>query len=346
MKLVQSLGGPPSSAFMPHGHYAGSACWAAGPTVQGRHWRRPLGVSVRGPTPRLSSCGYSARVHRTRASGRTQIGRDTHVRSSTSNHEEGAWDARQQTRRRRAPAAVDPFQSRRGAAMSTNEEKFFPSLVSGLRDLQAEGDAISTMTVVNLVERIIRVFDYLGTVLAFAKVDMHAKCESLRAAAATHPTLEGLVQADIQAGMVTTKNSCGRNLHRLTAVIKFLRLFLTQLLDSPNNTLKVTAGCPPVACRDEASAAPLDAAKKAYSDSLAPIHTFVVRNTVWAGLYMLPTRAAFLESIQEDEESARGAAEEFVNNSGSVEAKILALVLCKQYQKAMKPWLKATPRAC
>lgn len=258
---------------------------------------------------------------------------------------------------------------------------------------------MSTMAVVNMVEKIIRVFDYLGAVLSFAKSDMHAKCESLRAIAPMRPTLQDIITADVEARVVTKKNSCGRNLHRLTGVIRFLRLFLEQLLKSPSITLKVRlhacaayvacllrrrawaccslegtmrevickaqycfcvegpckhpgcrvpegischpfctharrarcSRCVPIPCasctwHDTATChRPQDAASKAYTDSLASIHTFMVRNTVWAGMYVLPTRAQFMASIGEDEESSRGMAEEFSRGAAGVEASILAL---------------------
>ncbi len=45
--------------------------------------------------------------------------------------------------------------------------------------------------------------------------------------------------ADKQAGIVTQKNSCGRNLHRLNVVLTFLRLLLNKLLDDANMSVKV-----------------------------------------------------------------------------------------------------------
>lgn len=39
--------------------------------------------------------------------------------------------------------------------------------------------------------------------------------------------------------------------------------------------------------------------------SLHPIHTYMVQTAVWAGLGMVPSRAAFMASIGEDEDSAR-----------------------------------------
>ncbi len=68
-----------------------------------------------------------------------------------------------------------------------------------------------------------------------------------------------------------------------------------------------------------------DAANYAYEGALAPIHPYAVRTAVWAGMYILPTRQAFLESIGETEDSARELAAQFVAGSPEVEKTILAL---------------------
>ena len=45
--------------------------------------------------------------------------------------------------------------------------------------------------------------------------------------------------ADTQAGTLTQKNSCARNLHRLNAVLTFMRLLLARLITDSQVSIKV-----------------------------------------------------------------------------------------------------------
>lgn len=186
------------------------------------------------------------------------------------------------------------------------KKKFIPEIAEGLRVAQSNGDNVHTLDFVVLMDKIIIVFEFLGPILAFAKADMHSKAETLRTAASVHPTLGGLVEADKKAGLVATKNSCARNLHRLTSVLKFMRLLLIKLVEGPTVSLK-------------------DAANFAYEAALAPIHPYSVRTAVWAGMYMLPTRQTFLASIGETEQSAKAPAEEFSKGAEDLEKVVLGL---------------------
>ena len=42
------------------------------------------------------------------------------------------------------------------------------------------------------------------------------------------------------AGVIALKNSCGRNLHRLNAVLAFMRLLLDKLLQNASTSVKVS----------------------------------------------------------------------------------------------------------
>jgi hypothetical protein len=68
-----------------------------------------------------------------------------------------------------------------------------------------------------------------------------------------------------------------------------------------------------------------DAASFAYDQALSPIHPYVVRTAVWAGMYVLPSRQVFMTSIGETEESALEPSTTFTTGSPAVEAAILAL---------------------
>lgn len=63
----------------------------------------------------------------------------------------------------------------------------------------------------------------------------------------------------------------------------------------------------------------------AYDRSMAPMHTWVVRTGIKAGMIALPTREDFLESIGETEESARTHVEPFVRATDAVVTSIAKL---------------------
>lgn len=84
----------------------------------------------------------------------------------------------------------------------------------------------------------------------------------------------------LQAGTVTVKNSCSRNLHRLLSSISFISSLLHNLGSSSSCTLHT-------------------AASNAYNGSMAQIHNFFVRTAVKTSMYTLPTRQGFLDSIGE-----------------------------------------------
>lgn len=90
----------------------------------------------------------------------------------------------------------------------------------------------------------------------------------------------GLSLVLLQAGTVTVKNSCSRNLHRLLSSISFISSLLQNLESSSSCTLHT-------------------AASNAYNGSMAQIHNFFVRTAVKTSMYTLPTRQGFLESIGE-----------------------------------------------
>ena len=84
----------------------------------------------------------------------------------------------------------------------------------------------------------------------------------------------------VQNNCVTTKNSRARNLHRLGSALTFIMTLMQELSRSTAVQLK-------------------DAAHVAYDVALAPIHTKLVKSVVIAGLLALPSRATFLENINE-----------------------------------------------
>lgn len=84
----------------------------------------------------------------------------------------------------------------------------------------------------------------------------------------------------VQAGKLTTKNSCARNLYRLLAGISFISQLLQNLARNRHKPLR-------------------QAASEAYDATLSAMHGYMVRMAIKTSMYMLPTREAFLTSINE-----------------------------------------------
>jgi hypothetical protein len=190
--------------------------------------------------------------------------------------------------------------------MATADEKFLSGLTQALVVVHAKGKPISTIDFITVCERILPVFDHLGSVFVFAKNEMSSKKDSIIKVAATHTTLDQIIDADKVAGVTTKKNSCARNLHRLTSVITFVQRLLEKLCESSTSTLR-------------------DAASVAYEEVMAPFHTYVVRAGVRAGLLALPSKETFLASIGETLETAKGHSDEFIVAAKSVTPDILQL---------------------
>ncbi|KAJ9531530.1 hypothetical protein QJQ45_015004 [Haematococcus lacustris] len=184
--------------------------------------------------------------------------------------------------------------------------RFLPALVLAMQQVHQEGQDISTRSFALLMEHILGIFDYLGAVLHFAKADMITKSNSLKQVAVQLPLLRDVVQEDSRRGTVTVKDSCARNMHRLVCVVTFMRVLLEQFARSPSVTVK-------------------EAATAAYEQALAPIHTYVIRTAVWAGMYVLPSREHFMHQLGETEQSARQSALAFLACSKDVEQRVLRL---------------------
>jgi hypothetical protein len=229
--------------------------------------------------------------------------------------------------------------------MASDDGRFLALIAEGVREVAAQLEqGVQTGALAQLVDHITIVFDHLGPVLHFAKAEMHSKCETLKAKAKACPMLADIVAADRKAGTLAVKNSAARNLHRLTTVIMFMRKLLEKLLLDQACSLKVGGldacmawrwleGAHPHGATPSPLSLPLssqDATSHAYEHSLAPIHPYVVRTAVWAGMYVLPTREAFMQSLGESEASARPYAEEYVAGAAKIEQVILALYGCNE----------------
>ncbi|KAL0030221.1 hypothetical protein WJX77_003427 [Trebouxia sp. C0004] len=203
--------------------------------------------------------------------------------------------------------------------MGTQQEGIFlPGLARAFESLDISGD-LSTLQFAKACEAILPVFDRLGQAFVFAQKDMVVKRESLEHASSRLPTLNAVVAADKKAGTVTTKNSCSRNLHRLLSSVSFISSLLQNLAADKACTLHT-------------------ATASAYSGTMAPMHNFFVRTAVKGGMYTLPTRAGFLQSIGETEESARVHSAKFISASHTIVQKAEALFAGTAMPKSDTTW--------
>ncbi|EFJ48912.1 hypothetical protein VOLCADRAFT_90666 [Volvox carteri f. nagariensis] len=187
-----------------------------------------------------------------------------------------------------------------------SHSRYLEGLAASLRIVHGQGDAIASADFASLCEHILGAFDHLGAIMYFAKLEMGGKVDSIKRVSGQLTTLREVVEADISANRATLKGSCARNLHRLMLVITFVRLMLSNLMENPGMQLK-------------------DALWNAYQGSLSPIHTYMVRTAVWAGLVTMPTRETFMRSIGETEESARAHVPEVITTAADVVTRLEVL---------------------
>lgn len=169
-----------------------------------------------------------------------------------------------------------------------SSKRFLPDLTAAVEKAAAQNPAL-TADFSCAVDQVLPVFDSLGMVMAFAKTEMLAKNESIRGLIPKYATLKDIVDADKKSNTVTTKNSGARNLHRLRTVILFISQLLQNLIADADATLSA-------------------AATEAYKETLAVYHSTIVRGSVSTGMMLLPSRAAFLESLGESDASGGDAA--------------------------------------
>lgn len=135
---------------------------------------------------------------------------------------------------------------------------------------------------------------------AVARHEFNSKLSTLKSLSPTAP-LACVVDADVAANRTGAKGSPTRCLHRLVAAISFIDILLTRLASgpAPGPTLR-------------------EAAAEAYDRALSPLHSYLVRGAVRAGLMTLPSREHFIHQLGETEETVRPRCREVVAASGAV----------------------------
>lgn len=108
----------------------------------------------------------------------------------------------------------------------------------------------------------------------------------------------------MQDGTVTVKNSPARNLHRLIGTVSFISAIFKHL--QAGKSLK-------------------DAVSDAYDETLAQLHSWVVRTGIKTGMLGLPSRDAFFTSIGETDASAEEHARGFTEAADAIVSSVMKL---------------------
>eukprot|EP00878_Enallax_costatus_P001071 GHUV01001208.1.p1 GENE.GHUV01001208.1~~GHUV01001208.1.p1 ORF type:complete len:223 (+),score=32.11 GHUV01001208.1:201-869(+) len=204
------------------------------------------------------------------------------------------------------------------ATCATLREQYLEVLALRLRQTSKSAPRIGTKDFVECCDTILPFFDHLGPVFHVARGEFQQKLDTLKLQAEQKPYLYDIVEADKRAKKATVKNSCTRNLHRLTAAILFMKILFERLLGSAAAADSMdSAIAADVTLRDAASAA--------YEAALAPFHTGIVKGVVRAGLLTLPSKEHFINSIGESEETAAVRAREVIAACQAVHASVIRL---------------------
>ncbi|PSC72987.1 glycolipid transfer [Micractinium conductrix] len=175
--------------------------------------------------------------------------------------------------------------------MAGDEENWLPRMTRAFLALDSSTHAIDTAAFADAMEKVLPIFEKIGTVFLFARHEFAHKIETIVAIKGSMSTLDQVVAAGKADGTITKKNSPARNVHRLLNTLNFIAAIFENL----------------------AKGMPLkDAVSEGYDRTLAQIHAWVVRAGIKTGMMALPSREHFLASIGETEESARLHGEPFV----------------------------------
>jgi len=143
-----------------------------------------------------------------------------------------------------------------------------------------EGD-VDIRLYIQAYEEIVKIFAYLGSVFKFVSNDVTAKLAILREKEtdSSYRSVQSMISHEIEHSLTNTKNNGCRTLLRLHRALAFISAFMKSL-DS-NNT-------------DENLSNSIWAA---YNDTLSPHHTWTIRKTVGAAMYMLPNKCVLVNAV-------------------------------------------------
>jgi hypothetical protein len=151
---------------------------------------------------------------------------------------------------------------------------------------RAADGATPTVPFLDACDALIRIFDALGKAFALVKSDMSGNVGKLRKRHAEDParfaTLEAIAGADIAAGTTASTSSATCALLWLKRALQYIVVLLRG----------VVAGDPPRLS---------DCAARAYEQTLARVHGWIVRGTFSVALKMAPSKESFIACLGADE---------------------------------------------
>ncbi|KAL2653119.1 hypothetical protein R1flu_021247 [Riccia fluitans] len=167
----------------------------------------------------------------------------------------------------------------------------FSSLADNLKKDSDSGVDVANFA--HACDRISILFSSLGIAFKFAEKDYVAKVKDLLDASKEFENLAAMIDSDIKADTVRQGGSHTRNLLRVKRCLDMVRVLFQQVLVTPGNSLK-------------------EPAAKAYAQVFAPHHSWPIRKAVAAGLFVIPSKSAFLAKLNDTESPAEEYVQTFV----------------------------------
>ncbi|GFO36066.1 glycolipid transfer protein domain-containing protein 1 [Plakobranchus ocellatus] len=165
-----------------------------------------------------------------------------------------------------------------------------------------DGDLLLLDCYVNAYEELCKLFRHFGTVFSFVTSDVEEKIGILRdyrksEHAEQYKTIQSMLAYEVSSETVKKKkhNSGSRTLLRLHRALEFITEFLLKLRESDNH-IKFS-----------------NVVTKAYDDTLAKHHPWLIKKAVHVAMYMLPSRPDLMKKMGlKDEEKDMNVVMELV----------------------------------
>ncbi|CAL1532621.1 unnamed protein product [Lymnaea stagnalis] len=165
-----------------------------------------------------------------------------------------------------------------------------------------DNDVISLDCYVDAYEELCKLFRLFGTIFSFVTSDVEEKIVILRKyrkseQANKYESIQSMLHFEVSQDLTKNKErpSGARTLLRLHRALEFISAFLLKLKESDNNVRFSTA------------------ATKAYDDTLAKHHPWLIKKAVHVAMYMLPSRQDLLKKMGvEDNEKGMGGISDLV----------------------------------
>lgn len=165
-----------------------------------------------------------------------------------------------------------------------------------------DNDVISLDCYIDAYEELCKLFRLFGTIFSFVTSDVEEKIVILRKhrksdQANKYESIQSMLQYEVSQDLTKSKErpSGARTLLRLHRALEFISAFLLKLKETDNNVRFSTA------------------ATKAYDETLAKHHPWLIRKAVHVAMYMLPSRQDLLKKMGvEDNEKGMGGISDLV----------------------------------